>query len=72
MSLVKRPIEADLKYTLKLSGGQVNCVEKGVFTNSSPLDQLDPEHQFDEWEYILYIMTLSFLIEGKCEQAAFC
>jgi hypothetical protein len=31
----------------------------------SPLDQLDPEHQFDEWEYLLYIMTLSFLIEGE-------
>ena len=34
-------------------------------SHASPLDQLDPEHQFDEWEYILYIMTLSFLIEGE-------
>lgn len=31
----------------------------------SPLDQLDPAHHFDAWEYVLYIMTLSFLAEGK-------
>jgi len=30
---------------------------------SSPLDSLDPAHQLDEWEYVLYIMTLSFLVE---------
>ncbi|GFZ42615.1 hypothetical protein JCM24511_00332 [Saitozyma sp. JCM 24511] len=29
----------------------------------SPLDQLDPAHHFDAWEYVLYIMTLSFLAE---------
>jgi hypothetical protein len=26
---------------------------------------IDPERRFDEWEYVLYIMTLAFLIEGK-------
>jgi hypothetical protein len=31
----------------------------------SPLDQLDPAHHFDAWEYVLYIMTLSFLLEGE-------
>jgi hypothetical protein len=31
----------------------------------SPLDAIDPERQFDEWEYVLYIMTLAFLLEGK-------
>jgi hypothetical protein len=34
----------------------------------SPLDTdmgIDPERRFDEWEYVLYIMTLAFLIEGK-------
>jgi hypothetical protein len=31
----------------------------------SPLDQLDPAHHFDAWEYVLYIMTLSFLSEGE-------
>jgi hypothetical protein len=33
----------------------------------SPLDTdmgIDPERIFDEWEYVLYIMTLAFLIEG--------
>ncbi|RXK41316.1 calcium activated cation channel [Tremella mesenterica] len=29
----------------------------------SPLDSLDPEHEFDEWEYVLYTMTLAYLIE---------
>jgi len=35
---------------------------------SSPLETdggIDPERRFDEWEYVLYIMTLAFLIEGK-------
>lgn len=35
---------------------------------SSPLDTdmgIDPERRFDEWEYVLYIMTLAFLIEGE-------
>lgn len=32
---------------------------------SSPLDSLDPAHNFDEWEWVLYVMTLSFLIEGE-------
>ena len=31
----------------------------------SPLDAIDPERQFDEWEYVLYIMTLAFLLEGQ-------
>lgn len=31
----------------------------------SPLDAIDPERQFDEWEYVLYIMTLAFLLEGE-------
>ena len=31
----------------------------------SPLESLDPEHLFDVWEYILYIMTASFFIEGE-------
>ncbi|EIW66614.1 hypothetical protein TREMEDRAFT_74757 [Tremella mesenterica DSM 1558] len=30
----------------------------------SPLDSLDPEHEFDEWEYVLYTMTLAYLIEA--------
>lgn len=33
----------------------------------SPLDTdmgIDPERIFDEWEHVLYIMTLAFLIEG--------
>jgi hypothetical protein len=33
----------------------------------SPLETdggIDPERRFDEWEYVLYIMTLAFLIEG--------
>jgi len=30
----------------------------------SPLETLDPEHNFDVWEYILYTMTASFFIEG--------
>jgi hypothetical protein len=25
---------------------------------------IDPDRIFDEWEYVLYIMTLAFLIEG--------
>ena len=33
--------------------------------NLSPLDKLDPNHAFDGWEYVLYIMTASFLIEGR-------
>jgi hypothetical protein len=34
-------------------------------TVRSPLDAVDPEHNFDEWEFVLYLMTTSFLIEGK-------
>ncbi len=31
----------------------------------SPLENLDPERNLDLWEYILYIMTASFFIEGE-------
>ncbi|ORY27438.1 hypothetical protein BCR39DRAFT_538029 [Naematelia encephala] len=29
----------------------------------TPLETLDPEHNFDEWEWVLYIMTAAFFIE---------
>ncbi|ORX33691.1 calcium activated cation channel [Kockovaella imperatae] len=32
-------------------------------TVQSPLESLDPEHVFDEWEIVLYTMTLAYLIE---------
>ncbi|KAK4688082.1 hypothetical protein P7C73_g2044, partial [Tremellales sp. Uapishka_1] len=32
-------------------------------TVQSPVDSLDPEHHFDAWEFILYTMTASFLVE---------
>jgi len=35
---------------------------------NSPLETnggIDPDRRIDEWEYVLYIMTLAFLIEGK-------
>lgn len=28
------------------------------------MEQLDPEHEFDGWEYLLYIMAAAFLVEG--------
>lgn len=36
-----------------------------IMLTYSPLDAIDPERQFDEWEYVLYIMTLAFLLEGE-------
>lgn len=41
---------------------------EGMELTSSPLETdggIDPERRFDEWEYVLYIMTLAFLIEGE-------
>ncbi|KAL7421162.1 Calcium channel yvc1 [Cryptotrichosporon argae] len=32
-------------------------------TVHSPVDAVNPEHQLDEWEWLLYIMTFSFLLE---------
>jgi hypothetical protein len=40
----------------------------GIKLMTSPLDTdmgIDPDRRFDEWEYVLYIMTLAFLIEGE-------
>ena len=33
--------------------------------DGSPLEMIDPDHQVDIWEIVLYTMTLSFLAEGK-------
>jgi hypothetical protein len=42
--------------------------QRWIQLTSSPLETdggIDPERRFDEWEYVLYIMTLAFLIEGE-------
>lgn len=37
------------------------------YTVREPLDKIDVRHStFDAWEVILYVMALSFLLEGKC------
>ena len=47
---------------------RLNDDNEGMELTNSPLETdggIDPERRFDEWEYVLYIMTLAFLIEGE-------
>jgi hypothetical protein len=41
-----------------------------VATVREPLEKLDPNHDmaFDEWEVALYLLALSFCIEGELAQ----
>lgn len=59
---------ADYQSTRRLFRGMLYLNNSGPWLIISPLETnggIDPERRFDEWEYVLYIMTLAFLIEGK-------
>jgi hypothetical protein len=42
----------------------ISCPEIHLFSVREPLDKLH-HSRFDEWEIVLYVMWLSFLMEGQ-------